>query len=140
VERRHSRNPPIRPLVLVVEEHEDTRAMYAHALSAMGFDVIPAPDWTQAYRRAWEIHPDVIVTDLPIPNCEDWQFLRDLKHDARTRQIPVVAVSGSVEQSVRERAEHGGFAAFLPKPCRPDELAAGLRQVLDGNARRPVER
>ena len=51
-------NPPERPLVLIVEGHDDTRAMYALALSAMGFDVVATQDGTEAYRRAWEIHPD----------------------------------------------------------------------------------
>jgi DNA-binding NarL/FixJ family response regulator len=43
-------------------------------------------------------------------------------------------MSGYVERSVEERAEREGFAAFFPKPCSPDELAMGLRRVLDGYA------
>jgi CheY-like chemotaxis protein len=126
--------------VLIVEGHEDTRALYALALSANGFDVVPVQDGTEAYRHAWEIHPDIIVTDLPMPNCDGWQFLQDLKQNARTRDIPVVAVSGYVQRSIRERAERDGFAAFFPKPCLPDELAAGLQQVLEGKAHAQVER
>jgi CheY-like chemotaxis protein len=132
VDRRRPRHAPTRPLVLIVEEHEDTRALYALALSATGFEVVAVPDGTEAVKRAWEIHPDIIVTDLPMPTCDGWQFLHDLKRAARTRDIPVVAVSGFVQQSLRERTRRDGFAAFFPKPCPPDELAAGLRQVLDG--------
>jgi CheY-like chemotaxis protein len=132
MDRRRPRHPPTRPLVLIVEAHEDTRALYALALPATGFEVVAVADGAEAYRRAWEIHPDIIVTDLP--NCDGSQFLDDLKRTARTRDIPVVAVSGYVQQSVRERAERDGFAAFFPKPCLPDELAAGLRQLLDGKA------
>ena len=105
-----------------------------HALSANGFEVVAAQDGAEAYSRAWVIHPDIILTDLAMPNCDGWQFLQDLKQDARTRNIPVVAVSGYVQRSVRERAERDGFAAFFPKPCLPEELATGLRQVLDGKA------
>jgi CheY-like chemotaxis protein len=140
MDRRRPRNPPTRPLVLIVEGHEDTRMMYALALSAMGFEVIPAQDETEAYRRAWETHPDIIVTDLPIPTYDGWQFLEDLKQNSRTRDIPLVAVSSYVLRSLREHAERNGFAAFFPKPCPPDELAAGLRQVLDRNAHAHVER
>lgn len=140
MDRRHPRNPPTRPLVLVVEGHEDTRAMYALALSALGFEVVVAQDDSDAYRRAWEIHPDIIVTDLPMPNYEDWQFLQALKQDARTRDIPVVAVSGYIDRSLRERAERDGFDAFFPKPCLPDELASRLRHMLDEKAHAHVER
>jgi len=140
MDRRRPRNPPTRPLVLIVEGHEDTRALYALALSATGFDVVAVQDGAEACTRAWEIHPDIIVTDLPILNGNGWQFLRDLKQTARTRDIPVVAVSGYVQRSQRERAEREGCAAFFPKPCLPDELAAGLRQLLDEKAHAQVDR
>ena len=140
MDRRRPRHPPARPLVLIVEGHEDTRALYALALSATGFEVVAVADGAEAYRHAWEIHPDIIATDLPILNCDGWQFLQDLRRNARTRDIPVVAVSGFVQRSLRERAERDGFAAFFPKPCLPDELAAGLRQVLDGKVHSRVER
>jgi two-component system, cell cycle response regulator DivK len=110
------------------------------ALSAMGFEVVAVADCAEAYRRAWEIHPDIIVTDLPMPSGDGWQFLHNLRQNARTRDIPVVAVSGHVQRSIRERTERDGFAAFFPKPCQSDELAAGLRQVLDGKPDAHVER
>src|SRR5690242_654713 len=110
--RRRARNTPVRPLVLVVDGHEDTRALYALGLSAMGFDVV-ADDGNEASRRAFEMHPDIIVTELPTPNYDRWQFLEDLKRNPRTRDIPLVAVSGYVQRSVRERVERDGFAAFL---------------------------
>jgi len=66
MDRRRPRNPPARPLVLIVEEHEDSRAMYAFALSVAGFDVVAITDGSEAFHRAWEIHPDIIVADLPM--------------------------------------------------------------------------
>ena len=136
MDRRRPQRPPTRPLVLLVEGHDDTRAL---ALSANGFEVVAVAHGPEAFNRAWEIHPDIIVTDLPMPNCDGWQFLQELKRDARTRDIPVVAVSAHVQRSLRERAERDGFTAFFPKPCLPDELATGLRHVLDGKAHAHVE-
>jgi two-component system, cell cycle response regulator DivK len=123
--------PPTRPLVLIIDGHEDTRALNALALSAMGFDVVAARDGDDAYKRAWEAHPDIVVTDLAMPDYDAWQFLQDLKDDPDTRDIPVVAVTGNIEQSTRDRADRDGFAALFPKPCLPDTLASGLRRVLD---------
>jgi two-component system cell cycle response regulator DivK len=131
MDRRRPRNPPMRLLVLVVEGHEDTRELYTLALSASGFEVAAIADGAEAYRRAWELHPDIIVTDLP--NRDGRQFLQNLRQDPRTRDIPVVAVSGHVQRSMRERTERDGFVAFFLKPCVPDELAEGLRQVLNGH-------
>ena len=103
MDRRRPENPPLRPLVLLVEGRDEARALYALALSGSGFDVAAAQDGAEAYRRALELHPDIIV----------------------------VAMSSDVQRSRHERAEHDGFAAFFPKSWLPDELAAGLRQLLD---------
>jgi two-component system cell cycle response regulator/two-component system cell cycle response regulator DivK len=131
MDRRRHRNPPTRPLVLIVAGHEDTRAMYACAL-ATAFDVVAIEDDSDAFRRAWEMHPDIIVADLPLPG-EGWPLLDRLKESARTRDIPVVAMSAYAQPSVGERVEREGLAAFFPLPCLPDELALGLRRVLDRN-------
>jgi CheY-like chemotaxis protein len=132
MDRRHSRTAPLRPLVLLVEGHEETRAMHALALSASGFDVIAAPDGADAYARAWEIHPDIIVADLPSAHHDGWAFLHRLKADTRTRDIPVVGVSGIDQPSPRESADRESFAACFLNPCPPYELAAVLRAVLKG--------
>jgi CheY-like chemotaxis protein len=140
MDRRRSHTPPRRPLVLLVEGHEDTRALYVLALSTSGFEVAAIADGADATRRAWELHPDVIVMDLPMSGDDGCQFIHELRQNTRTRDIPVVAVSGRLQRSGRARVEGDGFAAFLPKPCLPDELAAGLRQVLNGHSQTPVGR
>ena len=65
-----------------------------------------------------------------------------LKQDPRTRDVPVVVMSGFVQQVLQhEGVNRDGFAAFFPKPCLPDDLATGLRQVLRtiGRVRRCVQ-
>ena len=108
--------------------------MYALALSAFGFETMTAANEMQAYERAWTVRPDIIVTDWPTRDDAGPDFLQQLKQNSRTRDIPVVVVCGHVQRAWRERAECDGFAAFFPKPCLPEQLATGLRQVLDGRA------
>jgi DNA-binding response OmpR family regulator len=62
MERRNPRSVAARPLVLIVEGHEDTRALYAIGLSSMGFEVVAESNCANAYGRAWKLHPDIIVT------------------------------------------------------------------------------
>jgi two-component system, cell cycle response regulator DivK len=131
MDRRRPRNIPSRPLVLVVDDHDDTRELYVQGLVAFGFDAISAADSEQAYRRAWDFHPDIVVTDLTLRGGDGWQLLHDLKREARTREIPVVLLTGHHEPSLRERAAHEGCAGFFVKPCLPDELATELRHVLN---------
>jgi two-component system phosphate regulon response regulator PhoB len=131
MDRRRPRNRPTRPLVLVVDDHDDTREMYVLSLSFFGFEAIAAADCEQAYRRAWDFHPDIVVTDLTLRGGEGWQLIQDLKRETRTQDIPVVLLTGYAAPSLRERAKHEGCAEFFLKPCAPDELATKLRHVLD---------
>jgi len=131
MDRRHPRSGPTRPLVLVVDDHDDTREMYVQSLICFGFEAIEAADCDQAYRRARDFHPDIVVTDLTLDGGEGWQLIQDLKREKRTQDIPVVLLTGHAAPSVRERAEHEGCAGFFLKPCLPDELANELRHVLD---------
>jgi two-component system cell cycle response regulator DivK len=119
-----------RPVVLLVDGHADSLALYALGLFATGFDVVPAKDGAEAVARAYQTHPDIIVTELPMADYDGWQFLQDLKQSPHTRGIPVVAMSDHVKGPICEQPEHDGFAAFLTRSCLPDELAEGLRRVL----------
>jgi CheY-like chemotaxis protein len=141
MERRRPRKAA-RPLVLVVDGDDDTKAMYVLGLSVLGFDAMAAENEAEACERACYLHPDIIVADLPTRDYDAWEFPRHLKENPRTQSIPVVVVSGHAQRVLRERAERAGCAAFFSKPCSAEELAAGLHQVLDGKADAfvPVER
>lgn len=129
--RRRPRNIPSRPLVLIVDDHDDTREMYVAGLAAFGFAAIAAADCAQANRQVWESQPDIVVTDLTLRGGDGWQLIQELKREPRTRDIPVVLLTGHTSASLRERATRDGCAAFFLKPCPPDELAVELRHVLD---------
>jgi CheY-like chemotaxis protein len=131
MDRRRPRNPPTRPLVLVVDDHDDTRELYVQGFVLFGFEAIGAADREEAYRRARDFHPDIVVTDLTLRDGDGWQLVEGLKREPRTRDIPVVVLTGDAAPSLRERAEHQGCAGFFVKPCLPDELATELRHVLD---------
>jgi CheY-like chemotaxis protein len=118
-------------LVLVVDDHDDTRELYVRSLGLFGFEAIEAADGQQACRRAWQFRPDIVVTEVALRGGDGWQLIHDLQRDARTRGIPVVLVTGHGAPSLRERAEREGCAGFFVKPCLPDELATELRHVLD---------
>jgi CheY-like chemotaxis protein len=128
---RHPSKVPSRPLVLIVDDHDDTRELYVQSLSGLGFAAIAAGDGAEAGRRACESHPDIVVTDLMLRGGDGWQLIQDLRHEARTRNIPIVLLTGHATPSLKERAEREGCAAFLVKPCVPDALATELRQVLE---------
>jgi CheY-like chemotaxis protein len=118
------------PLVLVVEDYEDARAMYVEYLKLSGFRVAEAANGIEAVQRAFDLRPDVILMDLALPRMDGWEATRQLKADVRTRHIPVVALTGHALASHVESARQAGCDAFVSKPCLPDALVYQIRRML----------
>jgi CheY-like chemotaxis protein len=117
------------PVVLVVDDHEDTRQMSLIVLRSQGFSAMAAVGGESGFVCACEQQPDVIVTDLAMPDGDGWEFVQRLSADPRTKHIPVVMLTACATENVRQRARHENVSAFFFKPCAPDVLAAELRRL-----------
>ena len=77
-----------KPLVLVVDDYQDAREMYAEYLEFSGFRVEQATNGAEALDKAFALLPDVILMDLSLPIIDGWEATRRLKGDERTRTSP----------------------------------------------------
>jgi two-component system, cell cycle response regulator DivK len=118
------------PLVLVVDDFQDNREMYAEYLAFSGFRVIQAANGKEALDQAFANRPDIIIMDLSLPVMDGWEATRRLKADQRTNAIPVVALTGHAMQGHSKGAIEAGCDAFVAKPCLPDQLVAEIRKML----------
>jgi CheY-like chemotaxis protein len=119
------------PLVLVVEDYQDAREMYAAYLQFSGFQVAEAGNGIEAIEKTHELLPDIVLMDLALPRMDGWEATRRLKNDERTRHIPIVALTGHALAGHAEGAREAGCDAFVTKPCLPDALVAEIRRLLD---------
>lgn len=122
------------PLVLVVEDYQDAREMYAAYLQFSGYGVAEAANGVEAVEKAQELLPDIVLMDLALPRMDGWEATRRLKADPRTRHIPVVALTGHALAGHAEGAREAGCDAFVTKPCLPDALVAEIKRLLDQHA------
>jgi CheY-like chemotaxis protein len=120
--------------VLVVDDHEDTRQMSLIVLRTQGFAATAMSGADEGFRYACEHQPDVIVTDLAMPDGDGWELIQRLASDERTRRIPVVMLTACATEAVKTRAADEGCAAFFFKPCAPDVLAEELRRLIKTRA------
>ena len=118
------------PLVLVVDDFQDNREMYAEYLAFSGFRVIQAANGKEALDQAFANRPDIIIMDLSLPVMDGWEATRRLKADGRTNAIPVVALTGHAMQGHSKGAIEAGCDSFVAKPCLPDQLVAEIRKML----------
>ena len=119
-----------RPLVLVVDDYQDAREMYAECLDQSGFRVEQAESGEEAVAKAVALRPALIVMDLALPGMDGWTATRAIKTDDRTRSIPVVALTGHARSDASTAARDAGCDAFLTKPCLPDEIVALVRRMI----------
>ena len=120
------------PSVLLVEDDQEGRRLYAEWLTEAGFRVEQAHNGLQALDRAFGSQPDVVVTDLDIPGIDGLELTRRLKQDPRTCDIPVLAITGYAPfASDPVRVLRAGCDAVLPKPCSPDDLETAVRSLLE---------
>ena len=125
------------PLVLIVDDYQDAREMYAEYLEYSGYRVAEARNGLEAVEKAFALHPAVILMDLSLPVMDGWEATRRLKQDLRTRDIPVMALSGHVLAGNAEQARQAGADEFIAKPCLPQDLEDRIRRMLKPSKRRP---
>ena len=119
------------PLILVVDDYQDAREMYAEYLQFSGFRVAEARNGNEALEQAFSLMPDLILMDLSLPGMDGWEATRQLKADERTRNIPVVALTGHALAGASEGAKKAGCDSFVTKPCLPDDLVVEVRRMLN---------
>ena len=119
------------PLILVVDDYEDAREMYAEYLRYCGFRVAEARNGNEALEQAFALMPDLILMDLSLPGIDGWEATSQLKADERTHRIPVVALTGHALAGASESAKKAGCDSFVTKPCLPDDLVVEVKRMLN---------
>lgn len=118
------------PLVLVVDDYQDAREMYAEYLTFSGFRVAEAANGVDAVQQATDLDPDIILMDLSLPGMDGWEATRRIKLDERTKHIPIIALTGHALPGVSTSAKDAGCEAFIIKPCLPDAVVSEVRRLL----------
>jgi two-component system cell cycle response regulator DivK len=134
---RKAGNPARGPLVLIVDDVQDNRMIYVLSLKFSGYRVAEAENGEEALRQAERLLPDVIVMDLSLPVMDGWEATRRLKHDPRTKQIPVIVLTGHALPEHAEAARRAGCDIVITKPCLPDQLESVIQRILGDQESRP---
>jgi two-component system cell cycle response regulator DivK len=113
-------------LVLIVDDNAKNRKLASAVLGASGFRTVEAATGAEAIALAADRSPDVVLLDLRLPDMDGAEVARELRGRARTRAIPVVALSALPSAADAGELDAAGFAGYLEKPINvvafPDQV------------------
>jgi len=116
--------------ILLVEDYEDAREMYAELLSHAGYSVATALDGEEGLDRALSERFDLIVMDIALPKLDGLSVIAALRRRADTKAVPIIGLSAMPDADMRRAVLDSGADVFIEKPCLPAELEGAVRKLL----------
>ena len=116
------------PLVLVVDDSITVRRVTQRLLKREGFRVALAADGLQALERLQEEKPAIVLSDIEMPRMDGFDLARNIRGDAKLRDIPIIMITSRIAEKHREHARALGVDHYLGKPYSEDELIGLVRQ------------
>ena len=120
--------------ILYVEDNPEHRLMMHALLTSQGFDVEMARNGIEGMEIIREVPPDLILTDLYMPNMDGFGFIEHIKNNPTTQDIPIIVVSAWPTGDHRQLAFEYGALAFVAKPFDTDALVDLIKENLPVHA------
>jgi two-component system, cell cycle response regulator DivK len=118
------------PVILVVDDFDDTRWLLRTWLERRGFTVIEAENGNEAVAEAQTQTPDLIIMDLEMPELDGLSATRQIRGDAKLADVPIVAVSAYGAEQFRGLALQAGCNEYVSTPFEPAELERLIRSYV----------
>ena len=118
--------------VLIVDDSQTLRSMLAEMLESVGIRVIEATNGIEAKEYIQAKFPDLVITDLIMPEMNGYELCRWIKNDPTKQNIPVLICSTKSEEFDRYWGMKQGADAYITKPFHPPELLKTVKQLLRG--------
>ena len=118
-------------LILIVEDNEKNLKLVRDVLQFKGYQTIEATTGEDGVRLAKERRPALVLMDIQLPGIDGITALGQLRADAATRAIPVIAVTASAMTQDRQKIMAAGFDGYQTKPIKVKEFIEAVRAMLD---------
>jgi len=115
--------------VLVVDDEPQNRRFLRRILEPIGYEVSEAPDGEEALASIGKEAPDIVLLDIQMPRMDGYTVCRTLKHDSKTRLIPVVIVTSLDQIPDKVKAVELGADDYLCKPVNITELTTRVKSL-----------
>ena len=119
-----------KPIIVVAEDNADVADLLCTQLEPF-YEVVAARDGVEALKRAGEIIPDLVITDVMMPNMDGMALARAIRANDLTAHIPIIMVTARVTEQDRIEGIKAGADAYLVKPFNTEELLTHVAKLLE---------
>jgi DNA-binding response OmpR family regulator len=123
--------------VLVVEDEDPIRSLIEGMLGSAGYEVVSTGQSAEALDLARQESPDLVISDISMPEMDGYAVLRALQADPATARVPVIFLTGHRDFTERVRAFRFGVVDYITKPFTRDALLRRLERVFEDRGSRP---
>ncbi len=123
--------------ILLADDSITIQKVIELTFSDEDFDVVTVGNGRLALERLPEVHPDIVLCDIIMPEKDGYEVCEQIKSNPATGHIPVLLLTGAFEPFDQERAAKAGYDGSLAKPFEPETLIAKVKELL-AKAPRPV--
>ena len=120
--------------LLLVDDEPGLREAVKDYLEDSGFKVQVASNARDGWELMQQNAPDLLISDIMMPQVDGYQFLKQVREDPRFKRLPVVFLTAKGMTGDRIQGYQAGVDAYLPKPFDPDELVAIVENLLERRA------
>ena len=117
--------------VLIIEDNEKNMKLARDVLQAKGYTTLEAVTGEDGVKLAKERKPDLVLMDIQLPGINGIEAFKQIRGDAATKGIPVIALTASVTPTDRTAITAAGFGAFLGKPINLREFLETVKRLLE---------
>lgn len=118
--------------VLYIEDNFDNMILVKRILEIEGYEVFQAETGQEGLAKTYETMPDIIITDINLPDIDGYQVTDTLKKDPTTAHIPIIAMTANVMKKDKENVFQAGCDGYISKPIDVDELPMQIENFLKG--------
>ena len=121
--------------VLVVDDRTSNRAIVKALLDYKGYEILEAATGEEALAKTRAERPDLVIADIVMPRMDGYEFVRQLRADARIAETPVIFHTANfIDPEARELARACGVEQLVAKPAEPEEIWAAVEIALGKTA------
>ena len=121
---------PDKKMILYVEDNRDNRLLIRRVLTSEGYDVAEAISGEDALEKIHNIHPDLILMDINMPDTDGYTLTAQIRQTPGFATVPIIAVTANVMRGDREKSLEAGCDGYIQKPIDIDVLSQQIERFI----------